>query len=246
MPYDVSVIIPAYNDERRLPPTLEKVIAFLQTQAYSSEIIVVTDGSTDRTAQVAEAFSSKFPDLKVVSFPFNKGKGFGVKEGMKAATGKYRLFMDADSATPIEFLAPFLDEMKKGNDIVIGSRAMAESKIIAAQSFPRRELAIVFRWLQWAVLRLPYRDTQCGFKLFTGEAAELYFPQVTYDCAYFDAELLYIAYKSGAKISQLPVTWEHDNDTRLPIGFRRSVELFFKLLKIPRTHSRVTMKAIAD
>lgn len=236
---EVTVIIPAFNDEKRIVPTLEKVVGFLEAQSYTSEILVVTDGSTDRTVAVSESFISRFQNMRVIYFPFNKGKGFGVKEGMMAARGEYRLFMDADSATPVEYLTPFLEELKKGADIVIGSRAMAESKIITSQNFVRREMARVFRLFQWFYLRLPFPDTQCGFKMFTAESAEKYFPKLTYDCAFFDTELLYLAHRSGAKIVQLPVEWTHDNDTRLPIGFMRSLDLFEKLLKIPAIHRSV-------
>lgn len=235
--YELSVIIPAWNEEKRLPATLEKVIDFLKGQVYTSEILVVTDGSKDRTVEVAESFTSIFPSLQVISFPFNKGKGFGVKEGMRAASGKYRLFMDSDYAVPIDFVTPFLTAVQhEGYDIVIGSRAMEQSKVTASQGFPRQQLAQLFGFLQWLVLRLPFRDTQCGFKLFTATAAESYFPQVVYDCAYFDAELLYLAHKSGAKIKQVPVTWQHDGETRLPIGLRRSIDLFGKLLRIRQLH----------
>jgi glycosyltransferase involved in cell wall biosynthesis len=238
MTFDVSVIIPAYNDEKRLPPTLKKVISFLQAQPFTSEILVVTDGSKDRTAEVAEAFKSDFPSLRVLTYSHNRGKGFGVKEGMLAATGKQRLFMDADYAVPVDYLTPFLATMAEGYDIVIGSRGLPDSIISTPQGFPRRQFALLFGQLQYLVLRLPYPDTQCGFKLFTGTAAERFFPLVTYDCAYFDAELLYIAHKSGAKIKQLPVTWQHDNETRLPVGFKRSFELFLKMLKIPSLHGK--------
>ncbi len=238
MTFDVSVIIPAYNDEKRLPPTLKKVISFLQAQPFSSEILVVTDGSKDRTAEVAEAFKADFPSLRVLAYSFNRGKGFGVKEGMLAATGKHRLFMDADYAVPVDYLTPFLATMDEGYDIVIGSRGLPDSIISTPQGFPRRQFALLFGQLQHLVLRLPYPDTQCGFKLFTGTAAERFFPLVTYDCAYFDAELLYIAHNAGARIKQLPVTWQHDNETRLPMGLKRSFEVFLQLLKIPRLHGK--------
>lgn len=244
MTFDVSIIIPAYNDERRLPPTLEKVISFLRAQTFTSEILVVTDGSKDRTAEVAEAFSKEYPSLRVLAYPFNRGKGFGVKEGMLAATGKYRLFMDADYAVPVDYLTPFLATIDKGYAIVIGSRALPDSVIKTPQGFPRRQLALLFGQLQYLILRLPYPDTQCGFKLFTAAAAQRYFPMVTYDCAYFDAELLYVAHKDGAKIMQLPVDWQHDNETRLPIGLKRSIELFVKMWKIPRLHRMLQKNAL--
>ncbi|HEY9717131.1 MAG TPA: dolichyl-phosphate beta-glucosyltransferase [Trichormus sp.] len=241
-PIELSVIIPAWNEELRLPRTLSSCIEYLSAQPYRSEILVVSDGSKDKTVETAKSYQSIFPTLKVLDFPFNKGKGFGVKAGMLAATGRYRLFMDADNAVPITCVDELLEEARNGKDIVIGSRALAQSDVRSRQGFPRQQLAQLFGFLQWLVLRLPIRDTQCGFKLFNAQAAEKFFPLITYDCAYFDAELLYIAHHMGAKIAELPVTWSHDNETRLPIGVRRSVELFRKLFAIRSSFRKLQMQ----
>ncbi len=238
----VSVIIPAYNEESRLPHTLELCIKFLKQQDYVSEIIIVTDGSKDATEQVANSFVSSFAHLRILSFPYNRGRGFAVKEGMLAAKGDYRLFMDADNAVPIDFLPSFLQKCQEGYDLVMGSRTHKESRILRRQPFARHHLAIVFRFLQKGVLRLPHWDTQCGFKLFTAAAAENLFPRLTYECGFFDTELLYIAHKLNMRVLELPITWRHDPDTRMPIGLRRSVELFIKLLMISRIHSKIHSK----
>ena len=119
----VSVIIPALNEESRLPNTLNLCINFLKRQDYTTEIIVVTDGSTDRTQEIAESFIPSFPDLKVMSFPVNRGRGFAIKVGMLEATGQYRLYIDADSAVPIEFLSSFLEKCQAGYDVVIAFTA---------------------------------------------------------------------------------------------------------------------------
>jgi dolichyl-phosphate beta-glucosyltransferase len=232
----VSIIIPALNEASRLPRTLNCCIAFLEKQNYASEILVVTDGSKDQTAAVAESFVSQFKNMRVLSFSENRGKGFGVKSGMLAAHGKFRLFMDADNAVPIDFLSSFLEKCESGYDIIIGSRTQKTSKILKAQGFLRYRLAIIFRYIQKLVLGLPYWDTQCGFKLFTAKAAEDLFPRTTLDCAFFDAELLYMAHKAKYKVFEHPVSWHHDPDTRLPIGFRRSIELLKLLFVIKRTH----------
>jgi dolichyl-phosphate beta-glucosyltransferase len=239
MPPYLSIVIPAYNEALRLPRTLSETISFLEAQSFTSEIIVVTDGSTDQTVSVTESFMSRFPALKVISFVGNKGKGFSVKVGMLAADGEYRLFMDADYAVPVQTVLTLLESARSGFDIVIGSRAMADSVILVQQDFIRRQLTKVFSIMQDATLRLPFEDTQCGFKLFTAAAAELYFPQITFDCAYFDAELLYVAHNAGARIAQMPITWQHDHETRLPIGVKRSVELAYKMLAIPRIHAHL-------
>lgn len=239
----LSVVIPAFNEERRLPRTLDRVIRYLQKQSFASEIIVVTDGSSDRTADVAREWGYEFPDLRVMEFSQNRGKGFGVKQGMLSAKGKFRLFMDADYAVPIDYVDQCLNQMiAYKRDIVIGSRTAAGASFEQSQPFLRQQLAVLFGLIQHAILRLPYRDTQCGFKLFTAESAEKYFPLLRYECAYFDAELLYIAHQSGADIGEVGVTWRHDNETRLPIGMSRSLDLLRKLFKIQKMHSRLGAK----
>lgn len=233
----LSVVVPAFNEEKRLPGSLEKMIAFLKEQPYSSELIVITDGSKDRTADVARGFSTKFPALKVMEFKENHGKGWGVKEGLLAAAGKYRLFLDADYAVPIDFTTPFLAKMQSEQlDILIGSRTAEGSEFEQRQPFFRQLMGIGFGVLQRLLLAIPFKDTQCGFKMFTAQAVERYFPQVKYECAYFDAELLYVAYNANAKIGEHPVKWKHDNETRLPIGMNRTLELLKKLWMIRFLH----------
>ncbi len=233
----VSIVIPAYNEESRLPHTLMKTAEFLAKQAYNSEIIVVTDGSTDGTEQVVEDAAARYGGIRLISLPKNRGKGFSVKYGMINALGDYRLFMDADYAVPVEYLNDFLAELEKGADVVIGSRAHEDTQIGTPQAFPRRQLAISFGYLQRAILRLPFLDTQCGFKMFTADAVKLLFPHIVYECAYFDAELLYVATKMGLNVQEIGVKWTHDQQTRLPIGINRSVELFQKLIAIPSLHA---------
>jgi dolichyl-phosphate beta-glucosyltransferase len=238
MKYYLSIIIPAYNEEKRLPSTLSKTINFLNAQPFKSEIIVVDDGSKDKTATLTDSFNKDFPSLHVISYKQNKGKGFAVKTGMLAAEGDYRLFMDADYAVPIEYVTKFLSMMDNHNKIIIASRALKDSVIEARQQFPREKMAQLFNVLQRVVLSLPFKDTQCGFKLFTANIAEKVFNQIIYDCAYFDTELLYIAYRSGIPIEEVPVKWKHDMETRLPIGFRRSIDLVKKLFEIRRNHRK--------
>jgi dolichyl-phosphate beta-glucosyltransferase len=233
----VSVIIPAFNEQSRLPNTLRKTKAFLAKQQYASEIIVVTDGSTDATEEVVEEAAARYGGIRLISLPQNRGKGFSVKYGMLNAVGDYRLFMDADYAVPIEFLGDFLAEAEVGADVVIGSRAHADTQIATPQGFPRRQLAQAFGYMQQSILRMPFLDTQCGFKLFTADAVKLLFPHVVYECSYFDAELLYVAIKMNLNVKEIGVTWTHDNETRLPIGFKRSIDLFQKLIAIRSLHA---------
>lgn len=220
-----------------MPRTLRCCVDFLNAQAFTSEIIVVTDGSKDRTAEVAASFADQGVPLKVIAFPFNKGKGFSVRVGMLEAKGRFRMFLDADYAVPIDFALPFLDTAKSGVDVVIASRVHDQAHIEERQKFVRQQLATLFGAIQKVVLRLPVTDTQCGFKMFTAQAAETLFPLMTYDCAFFDTELIYIAHKLGFKVQENPVNWRHDQETRLPIGPKRSVNLFLKLLAIRDIHS---------
>ncbi|CAN5170827.1 glycosyltransferase family 2 protein [soil metagenome] len=233
----VSIVIPAYNEESRLPHTLMMTALFLAKQAYTSEIIVVTDGSTDATEQVVEDAAALYGGIRLISLPQNRGKGFSVKYGMINALGDYRLFMDADYAVPIEYLNEFLAEMERGGDVIIGSRSHQDTQIGTPQGFPRRQLAISFGYLQRAILRMPFLDTQCGFKMFTADAVKLLFPHIVYECAYFDAELLYVATKMGLDVKEIGVRWTHDQQTRLPIGLNRSIDLFQKLIAIPSLHA---------
>jgi len=241
----LSIVIPAYNEGRRLPRTLRETIKYLSAQTLASEIIVITDGSTDDTIAVAESFSDEFPNLKVIAFKQNKGKGFAVKAGLQAATGKYRLFMDADYAVPIEYVDQFLEQANKGYEIVIASRALKDSKLSMQQSFARRSFGQAFGIIQKAVLGMPFVDTQCGFKLFSAHAVETIIPLVTYDCAYFDAELLYVAHRLKTNVQEVGVEWHHDQETRLPIGFRRSLDLLRKLMMIRSIH-RLTNPQVAN
>lgn len=232
MPVDVSIIIPAYNEANRIARALKPTIEFLKQKNFTSEIIVVSDGSEDSTIRAAEACKDDYNYLTVIDYQQNRGKGYAIKTGMQAANGTYRLFMDADYAVPIEYLDIFLNKIKDGYDIVIGSREHKNSAIIKRQSFIRERLAKLFNVLQRIVLSLPIKDTQCGFKLFTASAAEKLFNTITLNCAYFDAELLYIAKLYNMKISESDIEWTHDNETRLPISFFRTFDLVYKLFKI--------------
>jgi len=229
-PIYLSIIIPAFDEERRLPGALVPTIEFLKKQEYRSEIIVVSDGSTDGTTGVAKSFTPSFPALRVIDYFPNRGKGYAVKTGMHSAAGKYRLFMDADYAVSIDYLPIFLSQAEKGCDMVIASRALADSRIESHQPFFRERAAILFGKIQRFLLHLPFPDTSCGFKLFTGESAAKLFQRMTFHCAYFDTQLMLIAYRSGMKISEVAVYWRHDDETRLPIGMRRTLDIIRKLI----------------
>jgi len=236
----LSIVIPAYNEENRIPKTLEATIAYLKTRDYESEIIVVSDGSTDATIRRVEEYAEQFPALRGLEYHPNRGKGYAVKTGMLEAKGDFILFMDADYAVPIESVERFLQEIEHA-DVVIGSRIMQESVLTQRQPVLRELAARAFGRIQSAWLGLPFPDTQCGFKLFRRELAVKLFSAITFECSYFDAELLHIAWKSGVRVLELGVTWTHDGETRLPIGFRRTLDLLVKLWRIRRQTRQLTV-----
>jgi len=238
----LSIIIPAKDEESRLPGCLSKTIEYISGQEYESEIIVVCDGCTDSTAEMANSFKDKYRNLKVLDYSPNRGKGYAVKRGVLEAAGDMVLFMDADYAVPIETIDSFINSLNKGFDIVIGSRGHEETQVTRHQWFLRELAGKGFGRLQKIVLGIPFYDTQCGFKLFTRKAAQDLFPKLKYECSYFDAELIYIAYHSGMKIEELPVTWKHDGITRLPIGAGRAIDLMRKLFGMKTIHKDILLR----
>lgn len=204
-----SVVIPAYNEESRLPDTLRHSIAFLKSRPYSSEIIVVNDGSTDGTERVVREQADSFERLQLISHPdrANHGKGAAVKLGMMAASGAFRLFMDADNSTTLNQVDNFWPWFDRGYDVVIGSRALSES-IIGTRQNRVKELA--GRMGNWVIRRFAVpgiRDTQAGFKMFTAEMAQKIFQRLTIDRWGADIEMIAIARLLGCRINEVPITW---------------------------------------
>jgi len=220
---DLSVIIPAYNEALRLPPTLEKIRAHLAGSSY--DLLVVDDGSQDDTASRAEAAGAR-----VVRNDGNRGKGYSVRRGMLMAQGARRLMCDADLSTPIEELGRLRARMDEGYDVVIASRALPESRIEIRQPWHRETMGRVFN-LCVRLLALPgLHDTQCGFKLFTAGAAEAAFTAALLDGFSFDVEALFIARRRGFRIAEVPVVWRNDEATRVDT-FKGAVA-FADLLRI--------------
>ena len=218
----LSVVVPAYNEALRLPPTLERVRKYLDGAGARYEIVVVDDGSADATAEVARAQGAT-----VVRNETNRGKGFAVRRGMLQARGRRRLMTDADLSTPIEELPRLMESLEAGYDIAIASRALAGSRIEVRQSAYREGMGRLFN-LCVRVLAVPgLHDTQCGFKLFTAEAAEASFGPSRLEGFSFDVETLFVARLRGLRIAEVPVTWRNDTATRVgPMnGFRAFLDL---------------------
>ena len=225
----LSIIIPAHNEANRLPPSLEKIDAFLAGQAFTSEVVVVENGSSDGTLAIAESFKTRMPALKVIHED-RRGKGLAVRRGMLEAAGEYRFFCDADLSMPIEqvlrFLPPELDLV----DVAIGSREVAGSRRIDEPGY-RHLIGRVFNTMvRWMVLP-GLQDTQCGFKCFRGEIAEKVFPLQTLTGMSFDAEVLFIARKLGYRITEVPIDWTFNADSRVRL-MQDSLRMAFDLLEI--------------
>jgi glycosyltransferase involved in cell wall biosynthesis len=213
--FDLSIIIPAYNEEPRLPETLQRIAEYLPTLGVRTEVLVVDDGSTDRTAAVAESFRGKLTGLRVLSNGRNRGKGYSVRHGMLEARGEMVLFTDADLSAPIEEAEKLLTPLNNGYDVAIGSRAMDRSLISTRQSIFRETAGIIFNMIVRLVLRLPFVDTQCGFKAFRRERCRIIFEQQRIEGFGFDPELLYLARHHGLRAIEIPVRWGHSPATKV-------------------------------
>ncbi|MCM8778967.1 MAG: glycosyltransferase family 2 protein [Candidatus Omnitrophica bacterium] len=232
--YYLSIVIPAYNEENRLPNTLRKIKDYVERKNFRSEIIVVDDGSTDRTIEVIQKLD--IPNLKIVSNSTNQGKGAAVKRGVLAARGEYILFTDADNSTPIEELEKFLHRLGK-DKILIGSRYLKGSKIMIKQPKFRIIIGRLGNYLIQKILPIGIKDTQCGFKLFPRMAAQEIFPRQRVKLFGFDFEILTIAKILGYKIEEIPVIWINSPVSRIrPIrdAFRTFLDLIYVKINLLR------------
>ena len=221
---ELSIVIPAFNEELRLPATLERIAVYLKDSRRDAEVLVVDDGSNDRTAAVAESFRSKIPALRVVPNGVNRGKGYSVRHGVQEARGRIVLFTDADLSAPIEEADKLIDALQHF-DVAIGSRAVNRSLITVHES-PFREFAgIVFNKIVRVTLRLPFVDTQCGFKAFVREHCQIIFEQQTIERFGFDPELLFLARHHGLRAVEIPVRWGHSPATKVNM-LRDSLQMF--------------------
>jgi len=227
-----SIVIPAFNEELRLPATLERIGVYLKTCDGEVEVLVVDDGSRDHTAAVAESCRAKIPGLRVVPNGVNRGKGYSVRHGVQEARGQIVLFTDADLSAPIEEAGKLIEALKAQNcDVAIGSRAVDRSLITVHES-PFREFAgIIFNKIVRLILWLPFVDTQCGFKAFRRERCAIIFEQQTIERFGFDPELLYLARHHGLRAVEIPVRWGHSPATKISM-LRDSLQMFLDVFKI--------------
>ena len=232
-PPDLSVVIPAYNEEERLRRHIPGVVEFLRGKHFRFEIIIVNDGSKDGTAQATEELAGTYPMVRLISLDPNRGKGGAVRAGMLAATGRFVLFTDADQSTPIGEMDKLLEKLGDGvYDMAIGSRAVRGAEVEQPQVLHRALAGKLFGWGTKALCIRGIADTQCGFKAMTREAAQKIFPQVTSDTAIFDIEMLVVAVREGYRIAEIPVKWVHDPDTRIPYNLHRALRIWGELFRI--------------
>jgi len=206
---DLSIIVPAFNEERRLPPTLIDVIDFFDRGALSYEVLVIDDGSTDGTAEVVRKFERVRNQVRLIQLPRNYGKGHAVRLGVLNSRGSRILFADADGATPIQEFERLHAALSSGADVAIGSRALSSTETKVATSIHRRLLGRVFNKCVNMVLLPSIADTQCGFKMFTRKAALFLFRRQRADRFSFDVELLYMAHKADLAIKEVPINWRN-------------------------------------
>lgn len=213
----LSIIIPAYNEEQRIGWTLGQTFDYLDAQSYTSEVLVVDDGSKDQTTQVVASFEPRAAGrLRVISNPGNCGKGYSVRNGMLQAQGEIQLFYDADLSTPLCEVAKVLDPIANGRyDVVFGSRALSDELIGTRQTFLRQSLGRTFNLIMRALVGLNFKDTQCGFKAFRREAALSVFERQQIAGFGFDPEVLFIAQKQGWRLLELPVRWDHVDGSKV-------------------------------
>ena len=223
-PY-LSVVIPAYNEENRLGPTLETIKGYLAERDYTSEVLVVDNGSRDRTSEVARDGGVEVMEER------RRGKGAAVRTGMLAARGEYVLFSDADLSTPIEEVEKLLAELRAGADVAIASRGLPESNLVKRQPWYRELVGRAGNLLVRMMAVGGIADTQCGFKLFPREIARRVFPAQRLTGAAFDVELLFIVQHAGWKIAEVPVTWIDSPDTRFS-RVRDSLDALKDLVRI--------------
>jgi glycosyltransferase involved in cell wall biosynthesis len=230
VPPELSIIIPSFNEELRLPATLGRIASYIREQRPNTEVIVVDDGSTDRTAAVAESWKDKITQLRVLGNGTNRGKGFSVRHGSLEARGDIILFTDADLSAPIEEAEKLLGVMQS-YDVAIGSRAVDRGLIEVHESLFREFAGIVFNRIVRVILWLPFVDTQCGFKAFRRERCQIIFEQQTIERFGFDPELLYLARRHGLSIKEVPVRWSHSPATKINM-FRDSAMMFVEVFVI--------------
>ncbi len=228
----LSIIIPAYNEEKRISKTILSVKNYFVKKNFSYELIVVDDGSKDKTVEVVKSFYNQIPNYKVLVNEVNRGKGYSVNRGMSQATGKYRLFMDADGSVDISHIDAFIKSIDSGVDVAIASIKVGQEEVIERNGWHRRILGKMANYVIQMLAVPGILDTQRGFKLFSANSAKVIFPLQTIDRWGFDIELLVIARNNGLKIKELPVSW--DNADGSTVTLKSYIHTLMELMYISK------------
>lgn len=242
---ELSVIIPAFNEEDRLGETLRTICRYLLETGSPAEVLVVDDGSSDATVEAARRALAEFPALgsDVLTYGANRGKGFAVKTGLEAAKGSIALFSDADLSTPIEELPKLVDPIRAGEyDLTFGSRALDRSLIGTHQPWRREQGGKVFNLVVRMMTGMPFWDTQCGFKAFNMDKFRPLLGMMTIDRFGFDVEFLYVARLHGLRLMEVPVRWNNDDRSKVSV-VRDSIRMFDEVRQIRRNAKRGIYKA---
>lgn len=235
----LSVVIPAYNEEFRIGKSLQLICLYLAKKNYDFEIIVIDDGSADKTVEIAKKETEKIADkIQIICNSKNQGKGFSVKTGVLAATGDYVLFTDADLSTPIEEVTKLISYLENGYDIAIGSRDLPDSKVYIHQNWLRELMGKVFNKIARMLTFKDIHDSQCGFKCFKAQCAKELFGLQKYNGFSFDVEILFLAQKLGYKIKEVPVIWRNSPSSKVNI-IADPLKMFRDLFCIRLTHWNV-------
>ncbi|RXS98079.1 glycosyltransferase family 2 protein [Silvibacterium dinghuense] len=215
MPIQISIVVPAYNESARIGRTLEDVLRIIAERQWDAEVLVVNDGSTDNTAAIVQGFMASHPRLRLIENPGNRGKGYSVRHGMLEAIGNIVMFTDADLSAPMEEAERLFAAIQNGADVAIGSRWLDRGRQTVHQPLYRQFFGRCFNAVTRMVMNLPFADTQCGFKAFTRPAARTIFQLQRIERWGFDPEILFIAIKRGYRVQEVPVTWGHDERSRI-------------------------------
>ena len=229
----LSIIIPAYNEEENISSTLSEISEYLNKKNFPCEVIVIDDGSKDKTVEKALGLKENLPNLRVIESKPNRGKGYVVRKAMLQADGDYLMFMDADNSTSIKELDKFLPHLKEGYDVVIGSRRLKGSEIVVPESALRILLGNIYILLSKIFIGVKASDFNCGFKAYRKEAAKKIFSLQRMDDWSFDTELLFIITKFGFKIKEVPVKWAHKFTSKVK-PFSAGINSFISLVKIKK------------
>ncbi len=232
----LTIIIPAFNEAERIGGTIEQIRRFFRAAKINYEILVIDDGSIDKTAAVVRQLAEKSPNIKLISHHCNLGKGAAVRTGVKAAKGDYILFTDADLSVPIRYFDQLWGPITEGHDISVASREKHGAKVLQSQGFPRELLGKSFGTLSKFLLAYGVADPQCGFKLFKTSIGKKAFAKVKTNSVLFDLEFLLLAHRAGAKIAEVPADWTHNPDTRIKYNLSKSLAIFRELLRIRRLY----------